>query len=144
MQLQVCHAMCVMQLQVLRHTGSTSGLAWHPNNPFQLATTSEAGPVYVWDLKRPGDSCLVQTLTGHSKCSFSVAWSPLLPGLLLSGSDDATARVWDVQSGTRVALLLGHTTEVRALCWHPEVPWLVFTGRRQGHCRRLADRKAPD
>jgi WD40 repeat protein len=84
--------------------------------------------VYVWDLKLAGDSCLVQTLAGHSKRSFSVAWSPLLPGLLLSGSDDATARVWDVGSGTCVALLLGHVTEVRALCWHPEVPWLVFTG----------------
>ncbi|WIA17928.1 hypothetical protein OEZ85_009421 [Tetradesmus obliquus] len=116
------------KVKVLRHAGSTSGLAWHPTNTFQLATTSEAGPVYVWDLKLAGDSCLLQTLAGHSKRSFSVAWSPLLSGLLLSGSDDATARVWDVQSGTCVALLLGHVTEVRALCWHPEVPWLVFTG----------------
>lgn len=125
-----CAPAAAVHLQVLRHAGSTSGLAWHPTNTCQLATTSEAGPVYVWDLKLAGDSCLLQTLAGHSKRSFSVAWSPLLSGLLLSGSDDATARVWDVQSGTCVALLLGHVTEVRALCWHPEVPWLVFTGER--------------
>jgi WD40 repeat protein len=58
----------------------------------------------------------------------SVAWSPLLHHLLLSGSDDATARVWDVRTGHCLALLSGHRLEVRALCWHPEVPWLLFTG----------------
>lgn len=84
--------------------------------------------MYIWDLNKPGESCLMQTLNGHSRRSFSVAWSPLLPDLLLSGSDDATARVWDVKAATCVALLLGHASEVRALCWHPEIPWLVFTG----------------
>lgn len=93
-----------------------------------LATTSEAGPVYVWDVNIAGEGCLLQTLIGHSKKSFSVAWSPLLDDLLLSSGDDATARVWDVRAGTCVALLAGHKREVRALCWHPEVPWLVFTG----------------
>lgn len=70
----------------------------------------------------------MHSLVGHAKRSFSVLWSPLLPHLLLSGSDDATARVWDTQSGSCVALLAGHRTEVRALCWHPELPWLVLTG----------------
>jgi WD40 repeat protein len=81
-----------------------------------------------WDLNIEGDDCLVHSLSGHAKRSFSVLWSPLLPHLLLSGSDDATARVWDTQSGSCVALLTGHRTEVRALCWHPELPWLVLTG----------------
>lgn len=81
-----------------------------------------------WDLNLPGDDCLLHTLTGHARRSFSAIFSPLVPELLLSGSDDATARVWDVPSGSCMALLSGHMTEVRALCWHPELPWLVLTG----------------
>lgn len=122
---------CIDIWQVLRHPTATFGCAWHPRRKWKLATTSEAGPVYIWDLNVAGDSCLQQALTGHDKKSFSVAWSPLLDDLLLSAGDDATARVWDVKSGTCVALLVGHQTEVRALCWHPEIPWLVFTGRYQ-------------
>lgn len=81
-----------------------------------------------WDLNIEGEDCLVHALVGHAKRSFSVLWSPLLPHMLLSSSDDATARVWDTRAGSCVALLAGHRTEVRALCWHPELPWLVLTG----------------
>lgn len=81
-----------------------------------------------WDLNIEGDDCLLHSLVGHAKRSFSAVWSPLQPHLLLSGSDDATARVWDTRSGNCVALLAGHKTEVRALCWHTELPWLVLTG----------------
>jgi WD40 repeat protein len=96
----------------------------------RVATTSEKGSLHIFDLTLTGDDCLVRTLTGHSKRTFSVAWSPLLPKLLLSGSDDATARVWDAESGECKAHLVGHSSEVRALCWHPELPWLLFTGER--------------
>jgi WD40 repeat protein len=84
--------------------------------------------LHRWDLNIEGDDCLVHSLHGHAKRSFSVVWSPLLPHLLLSGSDDNTARVWDAKAGSCLALLAGHQTEVRALCWHPELPWLVLTG----------------
>lgn len=113
------------KLKVLQQSGAVSGCAW--GGGYLLATTSYAGPVYVYDLNSEADSCLVHCLLGHPKRSFSVLWSPL-PHLLLSGSDDTTARVWDTHAGSCVALLAGHKTEVRALCWHPEVPWLVLTG----------------
>ncbi len=89
----------------------------------------------MWDLGPPGcsdDAHLEVTLTGHSARSFSVAWSPLLSNHLLSGSDDATARVWDVAAKTCVAVLHGHASEVRALCWHTEMAWLVLTGAHGG------------
>jgi WD40 repeat protein len=35
-------------------------------------------------------------LEGHTQRVFHVAWSPLVPGLLASGSDDGTIRVWSV------------------------------------------------
>ena len=38
-------------------------------------------------------------LLGHAKKVFNVAWSPLLVGTLLSGSDDTTVRVWSLGGG---------------------------------------------
>ena len=54
-------------------------------------------------------------------------WSPLVPDLLMSGSDDRTVRIWDTRAGTH-RVLGGHTHNVRALHWSYEVPWLAFTG----------------
>eukprot|EP00803_Ostreobium_quekettii_P001134 evm.model.scf_469.5 EVM.evm.TU.scf_469.5 scf_469:36329-42880(+) len=59
---------------------------------------------------------------------FNVAWSPLVPNILLSGSNDRTARVWDVESGTCTRVLQGHTQNVRGLAWHPEIHHIVITG----------------
>ena len=55
------------------------------------------------------------------------AGAALLQGLLLSGSDDMTARVWDTVSG-QLVVLQGHRDHVRGLVWHTEVPYLVITG----------------
>jgi coatomer subunit beta' len=61
-----------------------------------------------------------------------VEWSTLGPGrLLASTSNDCTARVWDLDRGECVALLEGHTQEVRAVCFHCELPHILFTG--EGH-----------
>lgn len=38
---------------------------------------------------------------------------------LLSGSDDATLRLWDVGSGLQVTRMLGHKDYVRAACANP-------------------------
>lgn len=85
--------------------------------------------MFRYDLDAPEGDCVLRALVGHAQRSFSVAWSPLLPHLLLSGGDDATARVWDTRKGgSCIALLAGHRTEVRALSWHPELPWMVLTG----------------
>ena len=51
----------------------------------------------------------------------------MLQGLLLSGSDDNTARVWDTVSG-QLVVLQGHRDHVRGLVWHTEVPYLAITG----------------
>jgi len=58
---------------------------------------------------------------------FNVAWSPLLPDMLMSGSDDRTARVWRV-SNKECQVLQGHVSNVRGLLWHSEIPFLVVTG----------------
>ena len=53
-------------------------------------------------------------LSGHSKRVLSVAFSP--DGFVLaSGSGDESVRLWDVETGERLAILEGHQKRVRAV-----------------------------
>ena len=65
---------------------------------------------------------------------FNVLWSPLLPDVLLSGSDDCSVRVWDTRSLTS-RVICGHTHNVRALAWSHEIPWLAMSGSWDGTLR---------
>lgn len=60
------------------------------------------------------------TLTGHTKRVTDVDWS-LARGakLLVTGSEDTTARVWDLQ-GKQLAVLEGHTSTVTRVRWSPD------------------------
>ncbi|KAH0690931.1 hypothetical protein KY289_018289 [Solanum tuberosum] len=50
---------------------------------------------------------------------------------LITGSDDHTAKVWDLQNQTCVQILQGHKNNISALAMHPELPAL-FTGSEDG------------
>lgn len=80
----------------------------------------------VFDVTRKSD-CLVKQLKGHSLRVFNTAWSPLLPNMVASGSDDRAVRVWDIES-ERSYELTGHTENVRALVWHTEIPYIILSG----------------
>ena len=41
--------------------------------------------------------------------------------------DDHTARVWNVEE-EKCMELIGHENKVRGSIWHPEIPYLLFTG----------------
>ena len=58
---------------------------------------------------RPEAACDV--LEGHSDSVLSVAWSP--DGRrALSGADDNTVRLWDVETGGCLRVLEGHSASV--------------------------------
>lgn len=44
---------------------------------------------------------------------------------LISGADDRLIKIWDYQNKTCVATLDGHTHNVSAVCFHPELPVIV-------------------
>jgi WD40 repeat protein len=61
----------------------------------------------------------VRTLSGHTSCVNSVAFSP--DGrLLASGSDDDTIKLWEVASGSLVRTLSGHTSYVTSVAFSPD------------------------
>jgi WD repeat-containing protein 17 len=70
---------------------------------------------------------VISTLVGHKAKPFSVAWNPLIPNVLASGSDDNTIRIWNTKDGTS-SVLTGHASNVRGLVWNTEIPWLLLSG----------------
>lgn len=68
------------------------------------------GRINIWSI---ADGVKEAVLTGHSSSVTSLA---LLPGgLLASGGDDATTRVWDVDTRVCLAVLEGHGSALAAL-----------------------------
>jgi WD40 repeat protein len=129
------------------------GCQWSPIAPvvssmaFLVAGCHDAC-AYVFGIKAgaPPGHCaqMMLKLAGHTQRVFHTAWSPLVAGLVATGSDDGTVRVWNVASELNEAqlrqasdlpivikthrTLCGHTCHVRPLAWNHEVPSLLLTG----------------
>src|SRR5262249_41913336 len=56
---------------------------------------------------------------GHTDADRNVAWSPN-GQRALSGSDDNTVRLWEVDSGRCLRVLEGHTDIVVSVAWSPD------------------------
>mmetsp|Transcript_71803 Transcript_71803/g.191534 ORF Transcript_71803/g.191534 Transcript_71803/m.191534 type:complete len:1269 (+) Transcript_71803:67-3873(+) len=115
-------------LERFKHPKDATGVSWCPTDGQKLATGCVDGVVRIFNLHNIG-TCGEQTptrLEGHSERIFNVAWHPLVPKVLASGSDDRTVRVWEGE--TEMRCLRGHTSFVRPVLWHHERPNILFSG----------------
>ena len=53
---------------------------------------------------------------------------------LISGADDKLVKVWDYQTKACVQTLEGHSHNVSAVCFHPELP-IIMSGSEDGTVR---------
>jgi WD40 repeat protein/serine/threonine protein kinase len=67
------------------------GVSWSPDG--RLVAASSEGMAGIWDAET---GTLRHTLLGHSGLVLSVAWSPVDPSQLVTGSSDGTAKVWAI------------------------------------------------
>ncbi|KAG1654637.1 hypothetical protein FOA52_009193 [Chlamydomonas sp. UWO 241] len=82
------------------------------------------------------DTLEIRRLTRHSNSVTTLAFSP--DGkTLATGSDDSTARLWDVATGKERAVLTGHSESVNTLAFSPDGKTLA-TGSSD-HTARLWD-----
>lgn len=67
-------------------------LAWSPHQPTQFVVSAESGKVLCFDTRQGAGSAAVYTLQAHDKPTTSVAFNPVVPNLLVTGSVDKTVR----------------------------------------------------
>jgi WD40 repeat protein len=94
--------------------------------------------VYFWKLKGSGANTVLQRenlrkAMEHDAGIRSVAFSPD-GDLLLIGSEDKLAKVWDVSTGEEKQVLKGHGDWVRSVAFHPKKP-LALTASQDGTAR---------
>jgi RNA polymerase sigma factor (sigma-70 family) len=86
--------------------------------------------VVDWDLKNRGQEKTTATCKGHQDELLCAAFSPD-GALLVTGSADKTARVWEVASGNEKHTLLGHTEGISVVAFSPDGK-RIATGGKDG------------
>ncbi|WOG99222.1 hypothetical protein DCAR_0518570 [Daucus carota subsp. sativus] len=104
----------------------------NPKDTNTFASASLDRTIKIWNLGSPDPNF---TLDAHLKgvnCVdyFTGGDKPYL----ITGSDDHTAKVWDYQTKSCVQTLEGHTHNISAVCFHPELP-IIITGSEDGTVR---------
>jgi WD40 repeat protein len=119
----------------IQHQGEVNRARYMPQNHFMVATRGPSPEVFVFDRSKlpskpePGSVFSPQIVCcGHTKEGYGLAWSKLKEGYLLSGSEDSTMCLWDVQAanissghGNQVqplSVFKGHTATVEDIDWH--------------------------
>ncbi|CAF2177000.1 unnamed protein product [Brassica napus] len=114
------------------HSHYVMQVTFNPKDTNTFASASLDRSIKIWNLGSPDPNF---TLDAHLKgvnCVdyFTGGDKPYL----ITGSDDHTAKVWDYQTKTCVQTLDGHTHNVSAVCFHPELP-IIITGSEDGTVR---------
>ncbi len=101
--------------------GDARPLSWCEASPdrLHLATTSWSGACKIWDV---AEGRVEHALEGHAQRCTSAAWHPSREGLVVTGSADATLRLWDVgrMDGEKCrGVWRGHEQPVTHVSFHP-------------------------
>jgi WD40 repeat protein len=108
------------------HRLGVSSLAWNHNGTL-LASGSHDGMILIWDCNRPTEPV---KLEGHASPIRVVCWSPddRRIASCASGHNDATFRIWDVDTRSELHQLKDHEWHY-ALSWSPKDTRLAIPGR---------------
>jgi len=112
------------------HNGWVTCIATSPENPDMLLTGSRDKTLMIWKITRETEQYGVprRTLTGHSHYIQDIVISS--DGqFALSGSWDATLRLWDLNFGTTTRRFVGHTKDVLSVAFSSDNRQIVSGSR---------------
>ncbi|ODA79990.1 hypothetical protein RJ55_02948 [Drechmeria coniospora] len=120
------------------HTAAVLDTDWNPFHDRIVASASEDGKVFVWEV--PQNFTLhtdaeeivhvspASKLGGHSRKVGQVLFNPAAENILASASGDFTVKLWDIGTG-QSPLTLKHGDIVQSLSWSAAGNMLVTTSR---------------
>jgi WD40 repeat protein len=92
-----------------------------------LVTAHADNAIRLWAIPQGADAKPVRELTGHGKPVLCLAASPSNNSAIASGSEDNTARLWNLDDGSQIASV-DHGVPVRAVAISPDGKRLVTAG----------------
>lgn len=93
-----------------------SCLSWSKQRTSMLAASTYKGDILIHDTET---NTQLQALREHTKRAWYVDFSILKPNLLLSGSDDRTVKLWDVDRQSESAMTLQTSANVCCVKFNP-------------------------
>jgi len=112
------------------HTHYVMQVALNPRDSNLFASASLDRSIKVWGLN---SSVPHFQLEGHERGVNCVSYDVGNTGrpFLASGADDNTVKIWDYQTKTCIATLQGHTANISAVVFHPQLP-IILSGSEDG------------
>ncbi|KAK9452474.1 WD40-repeat-containing domain protein [Dipodascopsis uninucleata] len=116
--------------QRIDHEGEVNRARYMPQNPDIIATMSVSGDVLVFDRTKhalqPTGVCRPEMrLIHHKKEGYGLSWNTHKQGNLLTGSEDTTVALWDINNYSKTSPTLSpakvfdtHTAIVNDVAWH--------------------------
>lgn len=119
-------------IELRGHTGKIWQVRFSPNGQL-VGTASVDGTAILWDA---ATGTQLHTLVGHdlsvttnsgSLGLMDIAFSPNSL-IVVTASQDGTARVWNADSGELISELVGHSGIVQSVAFHPTQPLILTSG----------------
>ncbi|AMD20170.1 HCR020Cp [Eremothecium sinecaudum] len=102
-----------------KHDGEVIRARYMPSDSNIIATINGSGEVFIYDRSKPKAEGLIKRLSHHKENGYGLAFNPIVPGILVSASDDSTVAIWDISSSVKPKnVITAHNYVVNDAKWH--------------------------
>lgn len=120
----------------VNHMGGVNRIRSMPQSPGIIATMSDVGKSYIYDLSTTVNSLMSKgpritpsmkptfTYTGHEEEGYALDWNPIIPGRLATGDCTGVIRLWNPSQSVSVIT----SNNVSSLSW--QVDSMPFTSHK--------------